>query len=587
MKKSVFTILLIVMLVACVFTFTACDRYKVTLFGYEFYIGGNGEHSEVVYDSDGNPIRSNTPASDQGTPSENSQAGQNPPTSQGQGQKPPTSQNQNPPTSQGGQKPTNSSTQGNTSTGGGTPSGDISRPVDDSYFVEGKGLSETAYVVWKETKVASAEAYYKKAGTSNYTKVDKELIRDIGGGKARVDILGLSAGTYDIKIVVGSANKEFVCEKVSVNSYDRSGYAHFGYTKGVGAYNDDGTLKSGVKVVYITESTKNSASGGVASALKSGNVCVRIIGRVTTDTRKSASSWEGKYTKINGLKEKANSGDGTVWGLCEVEGKSNITLEGVGSDAEIYQWGVSFKRCNSVEVRNLTFTNYPEDACEFNGGSNSDMPKYGNYWVHNNVFNQGMRLFDDSNDKDKKEGDGAIDIKFCHNATYSYNKVANCHKTGLVGGSDENQQKNITYHHNYFYKCYSRLPLGRQANMHYYNNYFESISGTCMSIRGNGYVFSEGNYFYKSKNPFEVKKGAIKSFNDKLDGCSGKKDQKTVTDRTAKVSNSCAFGSAFDTDSKNFYYDASKKVSKVRYLTNADQAKKDCVELAGVCKANK
>ncbi len=576
MKKSIFTILLIVMLVACVFTFTACDRYKVTIFGYEFYIGGDGKTSSVVYDEWGNPIDPNAPTSEQGNPGENSQAGQNPPTSQ----------TQNPPVSQ---KPTGSNTQGNNpSTGGGTPSGDIPRPVDDSYFVEGKGLSETAYVVWKETKVASAEAYYKKTGTSNYTKVDKELIRDIGSGKARVDILGLSAGTYDIKIVVGSANKEFVCEKVGVNSYDRSGYAHFGYTKGVGAYNDDGTLKSGVKVVYVTEATKNTAGGGVAKALQADNVCVRIIGRVTTDTRKSASSWEGKYTKINGLKEGANGGDGTLWGMLEIQKKSNITLEGVGSDAELYQWGVSFKRCNSVEVRNLTFTDYPEDACEFTGGSNDEMNSYGNYWVHNNRFNVGKRLFDDTNDQDKKEGDGAIDIKYCHNATYSYNMFVGCHKTGLVGGADENLQKNLTYHHNYYKDCYSRMPLGRQANMHYYNNYFENAKGTTMSIRKNGYVFAEGNCFYKCKNPVELKTGGVcKSFNNKFDSCSGTNSAKNVNDRTATVSNNCSFGKTFDTDASKFYYDSSKKVSKVRYLTSAEQAKKDCVELAGVCKANK
>ncbi len=459
-------------------------------------------------------------------------------------------------------------------------------PSDAEYLVEVKGLSETAYVVWKDTKATYARAYYKKTDATNYTLVDSELIRDIGGGQARVDILGLSAGTYDIKIAVGSAGQEFVCENITVNSYDRSGYAHFGYTKGVGAYNDDGTLKSNVKVVYITEETKNTT--GVVKALQSGNVCVRIIGRVTTDTRKSASSWEGKYTKIDGLREGSNSGEGTLWGLCEVQKVSNITFEGVGVDAEIYQWGVSFKRCNSVEVRNLTFTNYPEDACEFNGGSNDEMPNYGNYWVHNNVFNQGMRLFDDSDDQDKAEGDGAIDLKYCHNATYSYNKVANCHKTGLIGGSDSSEQKNITFHHNYFYKNSSRMPLGRQANMHYYNNYYESISGTCMSIRGNGYVFAEGNYFYKCKNPFEVKTGGvIKSYNNVLSGCSGTQSEQEVTDRTKAVSNNCAFGSTFDTDSKNFYYDSSKKVSDVRYLTSADQAKKDCVELAGVGKANK
>lgn len=560
MKKSIKTILLIVMLVLCMFTMTACDRYKITIFGHVFYIGG-----------DGNSSASNS-TGEQPTDSSDSQ-----------GEK------------SSGAPSTSSSDQGTTSSvdSGNKPGTDMQLPTDKTYFVKAEALSETAYVVWKETKVGSAKAYYKKTTDSNYTQVDQELIRDIGNGQARVDILGLAKNTaYDIKVVVGSAGTEFVCSNVKVGAYDRSGYAHFGYTKGVGAYNDDGTLKSGVKVVYITEETKNTAGGGIAKALSANNVCVRIVGRVTTDTKvqdsKGNISWEGKYTNINGLKESKNSGDGTLWGILEVQNLSNITVEGVGDDAEIFQWGMTFKRCNSVEVRNLTFTDYPEDACGFDGGSNADMEKYGNYWVHNNTFNVGMRLFDDSDDQDKKEGDGAIDLRFCHNVTYSYNIIQNCHKTGLVGGGDTNLQKNITYHHNYFNSNYSRMPLGRQANIHYYNNYFYNSTSKTMDLRAGAYVLSEGNYFDRCKNPVTCASGtAVKSYNDVFNACSGTNNATKVTDRTKIVSNNCSFGITFDTDSSKFYYDSSKKVTNVSYLTDAEQAKKDCLAYAGPGKANR
>ena len=351
-------------------------------------------------------------------------------------------------------------------------------------------------------------------------------------------------------------------------------------------------------VVYVTESNKNTVTAngktGITNIIKSATggkpLTVRIIGQVSSDTKINASTYEGKYEKINGLSEKNNSGDGTLWGQMNAEGLKNVTLEGVGDDAKIYQWGITFKRCNSIEVRNLTFADYPEDACCFDGGSNGEMNDYGNYWVHNNVFNIGKRLFDDSDDKDKAEGDGAIDVKFCHNATYSYNIVQNCHKTGLVGGSNDNKQYNITFHHNYFLKNQSRMPLGRQANLHYYNNYFSGTTGTNMDLRANAYVFSECNYFEKCKNPVKVDTSGgagMKSFNDVFSSCSGTNSATKVNDRTATVTNKCTFGTTFDTDASKFYYDSSKKVTKVTYLSSADQAKTDCTNLAGPCKANK
>ena len=60
-------------------------------------------------------------------------------------------------------------------------------------------------------------------------------------------------------------------EPVTVNAYDRSGYAHFNrkssepaYT-GVGAYNDDGTLKDNALVIYVTESNRNTVMRDLAA----------------------------------------------------------------------------------------------------------------------------------------------------------------------------------------------------------------------------------------------------------------------------------------------------------------------------------
>lgn len=71
----------------------------------------------------------------------------------------------------------------------------------------------------------------------------------------------------------------------------------------------------------------------------------------------------------------------------------------------------------------------------------------------------------------------------------------------------------MTFHHNYYENCASRLPLGRQANMHMYNNYYYKSTGTNMSIRANGYAFVENCYVEACNNPFETKgTGVIKLY---------------------------------------------------------------------------
>lgn len=44
-----------------------------------------------------------------------------------------------------------------------------------------------------------------------------------------------------------------------VKNYNREGFAHFNF-EGIGAYNNDGTLKSDAKVLYITASTAKTVS---------------------------------------------------------------------------------------------------------------------------------------------------------------------------------------------------------------------------------------------------------------------------------------------------------------------------------------
>lgn len=471
----------------------------------------------------------------------------------------------------------------------------------DKAFTKYGTVAEGIYGEWLDSNASKASVSYKLVGTSKYISIDKELVRNISSDSktARFDILGLASGLYDVKVTT-SSNSVIEMYNVSVASYDRSGYAHFKNSKGVGAYNNDGTPKSNADIIYVTDKTKNTVTYNgktgivnILNGVKSKTLIIRIIGRIST---RSYDQGKKTYTRddalgitdINNLSNK-DDGDNSYWNMCFFSNSTGgLTIEGVGEDAEIFQWGMSIKNSKYVEVRNLTFTDYPEDACAIEGSSfdkSSDTQDTQYIWIHNNVFNAGKNYLDRTPEQDKGNGDGATDMKQCSNITISYNNYNNCHKTGLVGGGDSQLSNKITFHHNYYNSCKSRLPLGRQANMHMYNNYYYKISGTAMSIRANAYVLSEYNYFESTNNPVVTQSNAVvKSFNNIFKSCSNSNNATIVEDRTKNVSNSNVFNTKFDTDSSYFYYDSVNKVTDVTYLTSAEQAKVDCVKYSGVCK---
>jgi uncharacterized repeat protein (TIGR02543 family) len=510
------------------------------------------------------------------------------------------------------------------------------------------GYDEGAYVEFDTLSgVSNYSVYYKSESQSAYTKLESELVR-IKGNTVRADVVGISSGTYSFKIVADGTTQ--LSESVSVTAYDRSGYAHFGATSAVGAYNNDGTPKSNAQIIYVNEATKNTVSvkfgkttyTGIANILSNLSkaqtpVIIRVLGQISAATwnrieYKTSSKTEitpddvvganGKtlskknwtqadlisggyntlntsvYSELKGLSStiKYDSTKGefdSCWNNCSISGAENVTLEGIGTDAELFQWGLTWGKCNSIEVRNLTFDDYTEDACSFEGSENSTTVDGFNsqrIWVHNNTFNEGINYWDVCNEQDKHEGDGATDFKKCSYITISYNHYYKNHKTGLIGGGDTQTTANVTFHHNFYDSCVSRLPLSRQANMHMYNNYYYNSTGTNMSIRAGGYAFIENCYFENANTPIETKTGDGKAGVAKIYGCvfTGKKLSTTdsnlhvVTDRTAKVSNDNIFNKNFDTDSSAFYYNSTTKKTEVSLLSSAEQAKVDCKAKSGV-----
>ncbi len=411
------------------------------------------------------------------------------------------------------------------------------------------------------------------------------LVRDVDG-VARIDIPGLKAGTYSLTVTADG--KDYTQSNIQVMAYDRSGYAHWNYNVGVGAYNNDGTLKANALVLYVTEENKEqvvftSSKGtitGIGKILNNSSennnifkalfqtdkrpLVVRFIGTVTAPTGLTTQSYK---------QDSKGEWDGDNGYMASMKNGANVTLEGIGADATIngwgFDWGVNTSAYESdnnlgknFEIRNLSFRNVPED-CASAGGANVEKAPVEHIWVHNCSFYvpkipllQSPQTSDKPYTwvKDKQEGDGACDFKHGKYMTMSYNYFEGYHKTSLLGGGDTQKQYHVTWHHNHWKDCQSRGPLCRQANMHIYNNLYDGQKSYCMSLRANCYIFSEFNTFLNCTNPVvdEGSGGVCKSYQDVFSGVKGTNDAKIVQNKTDPVSNNNPY-SDFDTNSALSY----------------------------------
>lgn len=467
----------------------------------------------------------------------------------------------------------------------------------DIQVVSAGGWNEMMYMVLSGVSDASVSGV-SYSGPSNGTLTGEDfeyLVRDVDNG-VRVDIPGLMPGTYTLTMETtkGTVTKN----NIVVGAQDRSGYAHFNYTEGVGAYNDNGTIKDNAIVLYVTDANKDTVS--VTS--KDGTTVTgigNILNSVGQDTGSGTTSNGGTPNTNNGIIKKlaqdgtplviriignvtAPSGltayDSVDYGgsvgdngyMARIKSGLNITIEGMGTDATINGWGLHFM-CESAapdfgksfEVRNIAFRNVPEDCIGMEGVQSDTTltAPVERCWIHNCEFYKPTIANPAESDKDG--GDGACDFKRGQYFTNSYCYYEGYHKTNLVGGSDSNLQYHITFHHNYWKDCESRGPLARQADIHMYNNVFEGQTSYCMNPRANAYIFSEYNLFENSKNPMQIKLGAIKSYNDTFTNCTGDHDGTIVSSKSETVSSDCTYAN-FDTNSSVSY------IPSGDYILNTD-----------------
>jgi len=352
-----------------------------------------------------------------------------------------------------------------------------------------EGWLESAYAEWAPVSGATSYNVY-----CDGNKIDNQLIRSYGS-YMRADVLGIKGGSHTLKIapVVNGVEGTAVTKSVTVLPHDRTGFA-FSNGRVPGAYNADGTLKSGAAVLYISENTKNTVTMDVTTNAKGTKTTCKSFQGILNCYKKGYETTPLDLRFIGNVTDSDSLQQGDMMIDLGSSEKSYVTVEGVGNDAVANGWGIRVKNAQNVEVRNLGIMNVNS-----NEGDNIGLQQNDQYvWVHNNDFFYG----DAGSDADQAKGDGALDCKKSTYITFSYNHFWDNGKSNLLGLSEGTTEGYyITYHHNWYDHSDSRHPRVRYYSAHVYNNYYDGNAKYGIGSTLGSSVFAEGNYFRNCKYP--------------------------------------------------------------------------------------
>ena len=408
---------------------------------------------------------------------------------------------------------------------------------------EARGWLESAYVTFSPYPTAKSYHVYVKGGQygDSYTRLDAPLVRDYGT-YGRADAVGLRpADDYQFRIVPTDVDDHEITAAatetapLTVQVYDRGGFAHFNYADGVGAYQNDGTLKPGTVVVYVTASTAKTVQATLSSgrftglqailtAYQKGNVtnplAVRIIGCV------SAEDMDALGSSSEGIQIKGKNNEKPL----------NITFEGIGNDATIKNMGFLVRNAQSVELRNLGILYCMDDGLSFDTNNL-------HCWAHHIDFFYGR-----NKGGDQAKGDGSLDVKSnSRYMTFSYCHFWDSGKSSLCGMKSETGPNYITYHHNWFDHSDSRHPRVRTMTVHVYNNYYDGVAKYGAGATTGSSIFMDRNYFRNTDKPMMI---SLQGTDTKMG--TDLKDAPTFSGETGGMIKS--YGNVFAEQSSSFRY---------------------------------
>lgn len=365
---------------------------------------------------------------------------------------------------------------------------------------EAKGWNEAAYITWQPYENATSyNVYVKGGGHTQWTKIDGSLVRKYAD-YGRADAVGLTpANDYALKVVPVDADGNEMTEAANqaggldVCAYTRSGFAFMNNIV-PGAYNTDGTLKSGARVLYVTPATaktvtltmKTGSSSeetrtglqNILAALEKGYenrpLAIRIVGCINKDDLDAIGS------SAEGLQIKGNKSTAV-----------NTTIEGIGEDAAINGFGMLLRSICGVEIRNIGVLNFMDDGISLDTDNQ-------NCWIHHCDVFYGQP----GSDSDQVKGDGSIDVK----GDSKYITISNVHfwdsgKCSLCGMTGESGPNYISYDHNWFDHADSRMARIRTMSVHLWNNYYDGNAKYGVGATTGSSAFVDRNYFRNTKYP--------------------------------------------------------------------------------------
>lgn len=367
-------------------------------------------------------------------------------------------------------------------------------------ITEAQGWLESAYVKFSDFSGATSYHVYVKGGQySDFTKIDDQLIRSYGTYN-RADAMGLQAGDYAMKVVPVVDGIEVpaatTVSNLTVKAFNRDGYAHYNTTAGIGAYNNDGTLKQNVRIIYVSKANAKTVS-----------LEMQVDNKGKMETRTGIQNIIQAYEKgvetrplvvrVIGLLKKSDMDElgSSAIGL-QVKGKGqnmNLTIEGVGNDATFHGFGVLVRACKYVELRNFGVMMHEEDGISFDTDNE-------HVWGHHlDIF------YGKNKGGDKAKGDGSFDVKGTFYCTVSDNHFWDSGKCNLNSNGDEVDY--VTYRHNWYDHSDSRHPRVRKSkHLHVYNNYFDGNAKYGVGATTGSCIFVEKNYYRNCKYPMLISK---------------------------------------------------------------------------------
>lgn len=403
---------------------------------------------------------------------------------------------------------------------------------------------ETAFVSWTggddsyRAYVRTDGAYDWRDGSAitgwltDWQEVDAELVREVDAARDtwRVDVPGLPRGTYDVQVRADDGTTVVTtASDLTTQSFPRNGAAFipsdedvYGFPGSndlapegaVGGYLPDGRVDPASDVVYLTPETMGDLPADLFSADRDAPdgsttpLVLRVLGTIGSFETVAATAEDAGAQVPPGL----NSNRMMVVGA----GNGNVTIEGVGTDATLFGWGVNSAGASNLEIRNLNIDQWFDDAISLSGGGTGT--RASNVWVHHNTFGYGQnKHLALGQDPDQAKGDGAVDVvDHARNYTIGYNHFAGSSKAMLIGGGVGSISEHYgTVHHNWFEGSEERTPRVRNGRVHVFNNLYQDVQGhehhNQLLERKTGYgigaahnanVWAEGNLFDDVNYPF-------------------------------------------------------------------------------------